>query len=193
MKSFLYLACAALFAGMYAVSCQSGNAETSSGHEHDMAMSSADSIKRGEYLLNIMGCNDCHTPKVMTAQGPIMDQKRMLSGHPADEALPPVPGPSAWALFAPGLTASIGPWGTSFAANLTPDETGLGLWTIDNFSKALREGKFKGMDGGRMILPPMPWQNYANLTDEDLAFLWTYLRSIPPVSNVVPAAVPPAM
>ncbi len=42
-----------------------------------------------------------------------------------------------------------------------------------------------------MIMPPMPWQTYAAINDEDLANLWQYLRSIKPVKNVVPAYVPP--
>jgi hypothetical protein len=64
-----------------------------------------------------------------------------------------------------GSTATIGPWGMSFAGNLTPDDTGIGNWTYENFEKAMRKGKFKGLDGSRPILPPMPWQMLANVTD----------------------------
>jgi hypothetical protein len=119
----------------------------------------------------------------------------MLSGHPADEKLANINDPKIlqnYALVNMGLTAWVGPWGTSFSANLTPDETGLGNWTIENFEKALREGKFKGMDNGRMLLPPMPWQSFRHLTNDDLAAIWAFLQSIPPVKNVVSAAIPPA-
>lgn len=155
----------------------------------------ADDIKRGEYLVQTMGCHDCHSPKMMTPQGPVPDPKLLLSGHPANEALPPIADKSilkGYALFTMGTTSAIGPWGTSFAANLTPDETGIGNWTLEQFGKALREGKSKGLENGRMLLPPMPWQNAQNLSDADLTAIWAYLRSIPPVKNVVPAPVPPA-
>ena len=155
----------------------------------------ADLAKRGEYLVHIMGCNDCHTPKIMTPQGPAPDPARMLSGHPAEEKLAAISDPRVlknYALFNGSLTAAVGPWGTSFSANLTPDETGLGNWTLEMFGKALREGKLKGMEGTRPLLPPMPWQNYASLTDDDLAAIFAYLQSVPPVKNVAPAPLPPA-
>jgi hypothetical protein len=79
-------------------------------------------------------------------------------------------------------TAFSGPWGVSFAANLTPDDnTGLGIWTEDMFMKTLRTGRHMGVS--REILPPMPWFNYGKMTDEDLkavyAFLRTFTRSQP--------------
>lgn len=155
-------------------------------------------VKRGEYLVTISGCNDCHSPKIMTPNGPAPDPKRLLSGHPADEPLPAVTdkkmiAPGQWALFSSGLTAAVGPWGTSFAANLTPDDTGLGAWTIDQFKKAIREGKSKGLDGTRPLLPPMPWFNFAKMSDEDLESVFAYLQSLPPVKNAVPNPIPPVM
>ncbi len=151
-------------------------------------------VEKGKYLVEIMGCNDCHSPKIMSDHGPVPDPNRLLSGHPATENLAKVDDPKIlqnYALFNMGLTAAVGPWGTSFAANLTPDESGLGNWTIENFEKSLREGKFKGMENGRMLLPPMPWQNLQNLSKDDLVAIWAYLKSIPPVKNVVPAPKPP--
>lgn len=152
-------------------------------------------IMRGEYLATFGGCNDCHSPKVMTPTGPVPDTTRLLSGHPADSPLPPVPtgiiGPTQWgALTNNDLTAWAGPWGTSFTANLTPDKaTGLGNWTQDQFIKTIRTGKHLGI--GRPILPPMPWFNFAKLTDEDMAALFAYLRSLKPVVNRVPQPIPP--
>lgn len=153
-------------------------------------------VERGRYLVGIMGCSDCHTPKKMTEHGPEPDMDRLLMGHPATEVLPEVnymeTTGGQWALFSPGLTAAVGPWGTTYAANLTPDDTGLGSWSFEQFKKAMTEGKYKGMDGGRPMMPPMPWQNFTNLTEEDLTAIFTYLKSIKPIENVVPAYAPPA-
>ena len=91
------------------------------------------------------------------------------------------------------LTAAVGPWGTSYAANQTPAETGLANWSYEQFKKALTEGKSKGMDNGRMLLPPMPWPNYVGMSEADLTALFAYLKAIPAVKNVVPAPVPPAV
>lgn len=154
-----------------------------------------DQLERGAYLLNTMGCDDCHTPKIMTEQGPAPDMSRRLMGHPADEAFPPefdktLITQKGLAVFNGGLTAAAGPWGITFAANLTPDDTGIGTWTEAQFIKALREGKTKGLDNSRPILPPMPWQNFAKMTDEDLGALFAYIKTLPAISNVVPAPKP---
>ena len=95
------------------------------------------------------------------------------------------------AVFSPGLTAIAGEWGVSYAANLTPDDTGIGAWTESQFFKAIREGKSKGLDGTRPLLPPMPWQVYRNMTDEDLKSVFAYLKTVKPIKNVVPKAVAP--
>jgi hypothetical protein len=115
----------------------------------------------------------------------------MLSGHPEGTKLPP-PGlkPGPWFAATAGMTAWAGPWGISYAANLTPDvNTGLGIWTEDMFLKAMRTGKHMG--AGREILPPMPWQGIGSLTDEDLKAIFAYLRTVPPLKNNVPRPVSP--
>ena len=87
-------------------------------------------------------------------------------------------------------TAFAGPWGTSFTANLTPDdETGLGKWTAETFIATLRTGRHEGK--GRPLLPPMPWPMIRTLTDEDLRAVFAYLQSLPPIRNRVPAPVDP--
>jgi mono/diheme cytochrome c family protein len=158
-------------------------------------LTDADVVARGSYLATIGGCNDCHTPKLFTAKGPVPDASRLLAGHPADAKVPPVPagvlGPNGWgALVAPDLTAWAGPWGVSFTANLTPDPTGLGPWTAEQFIQTMRTGKHLGT--GRQILPPMPWYDIGKLTDEDLRAMFAYLRSLKPVQNAVPAPLPPS-
>jgi hypothetical protein len=151
----------------------------------------ADRIERGRYLVAFGGCNDCHTPLQMTPQGPQPDMARMLSGHPADTQLPPPdlkPGP--WFAATAGMTAWAGPWGISYAPNLTPDrETGLGIWTEEMFVSAMRTGKHMG--SGREILPPMPWRAVAGLNDADLKAIYAYLRSVPAIRNQAPNPVPP--
>jgi len=160
------------------------------------ASSKTDLLKRGEYLVNAVGCDDCHTPKAMTAQGPEPDMKRRFMGHPvaepfeSNELMHKLVTESNVAVFSPGLTGFVGPWGVSYAANLTPDDTGIGSWTEAQFIKAIREGKSKGLDGARPLLPPMPWQMYRNFSDDDLKAIFAFLQSVPPVKNVVPNPKP---
>jgi len=149
------------------------------------------SAARGKYLVNAVGCNDCHTPLKMGPKGPEPDMSRFLSGHPEQmgplKAVPPR-GPWLWAGAATN-TAFSGPWGISYAANLTPDQnTGLGIWTEDMFVKALRTGRHMGVS--REIMPPMPWTAFRNMSDEDLKSIYAYLRSLKPVVNHVPDAQP---
>ena len=153
-----------------------------------------DTIKHGDYLVSIMGCHDCHSPKRMGANGqPELVPELMLSGYPSDR---PVNIPSldalqqGYMLMGADLTSFIGPWGMSFAGNLTSDETGTGNWTLEQFKKALTEGKYKGLDNARNLLPPMPVEVYRHLNDYDISAIFTYLQSTNPVRNVVP---PPMM
>jgi mono/diheme cytochrome c family protein len=164
------------------------------GFGPDAGSSSAASIDRGHYLVTVTGCGDCHTPMKLGRNGPEPDLSRALSGHPEDFMVgpPPTLGQGGW-LWAgtSSNTAFAGPWGVSFAANLTADaETGLGMWTEEMFIDAIRQGKTFG--GGRPIMPPMPWPAYQHLTDEDLKAIFAFLKSLPPIVNHVPAYQPPA-
>ncbi len=122
-------------------------------------------LARGQYLVTIMGCNDCHTPGAFYGAP---DFKRQLAGSEL-----------GWR----------GPWGVSFARNLTPDlDTGLGYWSDTELEKALRTGI---KNDGKPMLPPMPWPDFAGLTDPDMKALIAYLRSVPPVKHKVPDAIAP--
>ena len=151
------------------------------------AAAKAAQVKRGQYLVNAMGCNDCHTPMKMGANGPEYDTARYLSGHQETEKLPPAPAPSGpWIVSVSGSgTAWSGPWGVSYTQNITPDaETGIGNYTEAQFVMTIREGKKQGR--GREILPPMPWPAFKNLSDTDLKAIYAFLRTVKPIKNKVP-------
>jgi len=153
-----------------------------------------DKVARGKYVVSTSGCHDCHTPFKLGPNGPEPDMSRMLSGHPQSLVMPPAPqlpeGPWLVSMAATN-TAFAGPWGVSFTANLTPDaDTGLGQWTLKNFTDTIRTGRHMGR--GRPVLPPMPIPVYNNFTDDDLEAVYSYLRTIPPISNRVPEPLAPA-
>ena len=152
-------------------------------------------VKRGEYLVTIGGCHDCHTPWIVQPDGkPGPDMSRPLSGHPMQFPIkePVQLNTDRFAVaIAPMNTAYSGPWGVSFAANLSPEElTGTGIWTFDIFRNTIRKGRHWGV--GRPLLPPMPWFNYRHMTDDDLRAVFTYLRTIKPTYNEVQQPLPPA-
>jgi mono/diheme cytochrome c family protein len=159
-------------------------------------LSKEELIARGKYLATTGGCNDCHTPKVFTQAGMEFDTTRLFAGYTAGESLPKIDTtmvtPGKWYLANSHLTGWVGPWGISYAANLSPHEaTGIGNWTEEIFIKSLRTGKHMGV--GRPILPPMPWQTIGQMTDEDLSAILAYLKSLPAINNKVPDPVPPNM
>jgi hypothetical protein len=151
-------------------------------------------IKRGEYLVSAVGCDDCHSPKKIGPNGLEIIPELRFSGFPNDGTVPPVNTAEVekgWVLFAGDLTSAVGPWGQSFAANISSDASGIGNWSEEQFRKAIREGKYKGMDGTRPLLPPMPWFVYKNFSDEDIKAIYSFLQSTTPVENVVPAPKTP--
>jgi cytochrome c553 len=146
---------------------------------------------RGAYLVRSMACADCHTPHNPGPHGAEPDLALGLSGHPQGQVYQaPAASSGPWVWGGSGTnTAFWGPWGVSYAANLTPDATGLGAWTAGQFVQAMRSGKHVG--AGRPIAPPMPWQSVGQLTEPDLRALFAYLKSQPPVRNAVPGHQPP--
>jgi hypothetical protein len=166
----------------------------SAGEKQKPAASKA-FIAKGKYFVTSGLCADCHSPKVFGAHGPEPDTTRFLSGAPASNKVPDFPaavlGHDKWGAVASNdMTTWAGPWGISFARNLTPDlETGIGSWTEEMFIKALRTGKHMGE--GRDILPPMPWTEIRKMKDEDLKAMFAYLQSLPPIHNAVPEPIPP--
>lgn len=117
-------------------------------------------IVRGQYLVNVSGCNDCHTPGYFFGKP---DMERFLGG-------------SEVAFEIPGLGAFAGP-------NLTPDpETGIGNWTAEEIVAALQTGE---RPDGRVLAPIMPWHAFAKLTQDDVMAIAAFLKSVKPVHNKV--------
>lgn len=124
----------------------------------------AERLARGKYLVEgVVGCFDCHA---------------QLDGEPQSGKAPLVSHKGAGHVM-------VNQGGFVLAApNITPDvETGAGNWTDDQFARAIREGI--GHDG-RTLFPIMPYGDYRNLSDEDLASVIVYIRSLEPVRNELP-------
>lgn len=186
-KKILLLSSMAAVIATVVISCNSSNTKTGVA----VTVSNDSLVKRGGYLVTIMGCDDCHSPKKMGPGGPEIIAELRLSGYPADRPVAKIDTNvlrNGWVLLGADLTSAVGPWGMSFAANITSDETGIGKWSEANFRKSITEGKWKGLDNSRMLLPPMPWFNLRNIQEEDLKAIFAFLKSTKPVKNVVPAA-----
>jgi hypothetical protein len=172
------------------IACNTGSA----GNKKVKApMTKEEMIERGSYLVNAVGCDDCHSPKKMGPQGPEIIEELRFSGYQASYPIMSVDTnlvKQGWSMFGPDFTNTAGMWGQSFAANLTSDETGIGNWSEEQFINALRNGWYKGIKNNRPLLPPMPWFAYRNFSDEDLKSIFAFLKSTKPVHNVVPPPVP---
>lgn len=119
-------------------------------------------LQRGEYLVNgVLRCFHCHAEADSTKPGHPPFADKLGSGRLIYKT-------DSTHLYAP---------------NISPDkETGAGTWTDDMFVRALRDGI--GHDG--RALTRMPWWIFAELSDEDLASVIVYIRSIPAVKNKIP-------
>jgi mono/diheme cytochrome c family protein len=123
-------------------------------------------VERGKYLVGVLGCGDCHTPGSLYG---VPDSTRLLAGSEL-----------GW----------TGPWGTSYARNLTPDSTGIGSWSEEDIVTAIQKGQ---RPDHSPILPPMPWPDFAGLTSEDAHAVAAYLKTVPAVSHRVPDRLPPGV
>ena len=168
-----------MLAMLLAVSTSAGVAawalhSTRTGHAEEQAQSMpsagepdpADQIERGRYLVNLGGCNDCHTPGYFLGKP---DPSRRLAGSDVGFEIP-------------GTGIFVG-------SNLTPDhETGLGDWTRDDIVTAIKTGV---RPDGRILAPIMPWRAFAGLTESDAGAIADYLISLPPISRKVPGPFGP--
>jgi len=143
-------------------------------------------VEWGEHLVTIGGCHDCHTPKKMTPMGPVDDSSLLLSGHPENMPAPDVDRKKLETqgfVLTATFTSWVGPWGITYSANLTPDPSGTGNWTEEQFIYALRNMVSKGLPGGRPLMPPMALMPVKHMTDGELKAIFAYLRTVKPVKN----------
>jgi mono/diheme cytochrome c family protein len=129
-------------------------------------------VRRGEYLVELLGCGACHTDGALEG---VPDFDKSLAGSSIGIAFSNPLGTDK-----PGVV---------FPSNLTPDvETGLGGWSDIQIQRAVQAGL--GQHAGRRIAV-MPWQGYAKMSQEDLESIVAYLRSIKSVNHKVPDEVMP--
>jgi mono/diheme cytochrome c family protein len=123
-----------------------------------------DSLAYGKYLFTAAACHDCHTP---FEKGKYDETKFMSGGRSFQLAT-----------------------GTVYSANITPDEeTGIGFWGRDAFINQFKQYR-DSATAHRKLQPGdmqtiMPWTAYAGMTDKDLAAIYTYLKTVPAISNKV--------
>jgi mono/diheme cytochrome c family protein len=114
-------------------------------------------VERGEYLVHVAICKDCHSPRA--ADGVTYDEQRRMSGGGIG-----IKVSGAW-LVPPNLTSDA--------------DTGLGRWTDEEIIAAFRTGK---RQDGRRLHPVMPARvAYAEMTDDDAKAIVAYLRALPPI------------
>jgi mono/diheme cytochrome c family protein len=168
-----------MLAILLAISTSAGAAawafhSTKTGHAEEQTQSMpsagepdpADQIERGRYLVNLGGCNDCHTPGYFLGKP---DPSRRLAGSDVGFEIPDT--------------------GIFVGSNLTPDrDTGLGNWTREDIITAVQTGV---RPDGRMLAPIMPWRAFAELTRSDVGAIADYLISLPPISQKVPGPFGP--
>jgi mono/diheme cytochrome c family protein len=131
-----------------------------------------DTVERGRYLVELLGCGACHTDGAFEG-APDMD--RLLAGSQTGIAYT---NPLEYAQ--PGIV---------YPANITPDEdTGIGRWSDVEIANAIRAGIGRHARGR---IATMPWPGYAKLAQDDVDAIVAYLRSIPAVRHAVPGEVLP--
>ena len=184
------------------ISCSENKPEVQVSEEPVVAAAKPDfygyesQVKWGEHLVTVLGCHDCHTPKKMTEKGPELDLTLALSGHSDKMPVAEVDRKKfeeKGYIVTNDFTSWVGPWGISYAANLTPDETGTGNWTEDQFLTALKKKVMKGLPGTRPMLPPMAMMPFDLMRDDELKAIFAYLRTVQPIKNIVPQPTPPVL
>jgi len=124
----------------------------------------SDPVKHGAFLVNLIGCADCHTP--------------------VDNHHNTIPGMD----FSGGQIIQ-GPWGKVATANLTPAPSGIPYYDEGTFIRAMRTG----FVGSRELKRAMPWLVFRNLTDQDLGAIFAYLKTLKPVAHRVDNSLAPTL
>jgi hypothetical protein len=192
MKKWIYYSFAIITAFVIVAACNSTKTDEPAKETKQTFGGFESQVKWGERLVFIGGCNDCHTPKKMGPNGPENDMSLMLSGHPSQ--MPPADidkneAAKKGLIVTQSFTAWTGPWGITYAANLTSDQTGIGGWKEEQFIKCLKEKKWMGLEGTRPLMPPMSMMPATEMSDDELKAIFAYLKSTPAVKNIIPEAV----
>jgi mono/diheme cytochrome c family protein len=117
------------------------------------AQQDGDAVLRGRYVFHAGACDSCHTDH--PNRGPFLAGGRRMDTE----------------------------FGTFYVPNITPDrETGIGVWSADDFRRAMIEGR---TPSGSHYYPVFPYRWYTGLSEQDVADMWAYLQSVPPVRNRV--------
>ena len=113
---------------------------------------------RGARIFAVGGCASCHA-----AAGAKGDDRLKLGGGAALETK----------------------FGIFHAPNISPDRAhGIGGWSLADFANAMQ----RGVDpGGRHLYPAFPYGSYQRMTPGDVADLFAYLKTLPPVARDAPA------
>lgn len=144
------------------------------------SMSQEELIARGAYLAGIARCASCHTPRLAeyASTDDLSTEQVVTLSLRGNDALD-----FENKFMAGGRAFSLGPEGTLFAGNLTPDEaTGIGAWTDEELEMALRLGV---LPSGEMMHALMPYRSYVRWSALDMQALIAYLRSLPAIENEV--------
>ena len=122
-------------------------------------------LARGEYLVeHVCDCMSCHAEHDWTTHDAPMVPKALGAGQ--------------------DMNVLKGFPGKVYSPNITPDtETGAGSWSDDQLARAIREGV---SHDGRALFPFMPYLDFRHMSDEDLASVIVYMRSLPPVHKQQP-------
>ena len=193
MKKWISISLLVLVIALVIIACNdSAKTEETSAESTKQSFGSFDSqVKWGEHLVKVGGCNDCHTPKKMGPNGPEMDMSLMLSGHPSQApaaAFDKNEAAKKGLIVTQTFTSWTGPWGITYAANLTSDSTGIGNWKEEQFLKCLHEKKWMGLEGTRPLMPPMSMMPVTEMSDDELKAIFAYLKTTPPIKNIIPQA-----
>jgi len=121
--------------------------------------------RRGEHLVTMASCGDCHTP--MDSRG------QYIAGLE----------------FAGGNTFQMAGRKPVASANLTPAPNGIPYYTEDLFLETIRTGRVRE----RQISDVMPWGHYRGMTDDDLKAIFAYLKTLKPVDHYVDNSMPPSL
>lgn len=113
-------------------------------------------VRRGRYVVQVAGCNDCHTPGYVQSAGAIRESQWLIGDT------------LGWQ----------GPWGTTYPVNLR------------RFVQGMTEAQWLEI-ARKPTRPPMPWFSLRDMTDEDLAAIYHFIRSLGAAGPPAPSYVPP--